>query len=471
MATSPPTDASSDASSLGTVLASRYELRARIGRGGMGEVFEAVDRRLDRTVAVKVLRPELADDRRFPGRLRREARTVAGLAHPGIVSVHDFGEDAGGVFIVMELVRGRTLSDLLRDEGPMAPARAARIGMAAAQALAHAHARGVVHRDVSPTNVMVTATGEVKVLDFGIARAARGSSRPGSGSTQGTVAYVAPERLAGGPVDHRADVFSLGAVLTEMVTGSPGVASLGEEVGADLPPRLIATLRRCADPDPSRRFDDAGALAEALWKVALIAPPATSVASLALPAPDTTAAPLDPDRTIALPRVATTRLPIAAAGSDAADVAGPKRRRVSRVVTAIAIGLMAVGAAVVAGPTLASMTAGVATHVKGPRPVPVPSGLTASATCDGFMSTGVYLDWLPGPHGDRATGYEVWRRGVLAGPAELIARIDGAATTTYRDADLGVDTAYTYSVRAVDGVRESARSNRVDVATPLLCLT
>jgi serine/threonine protein kinase len=455
METIPPTDASS----LGTILASRYELRARIGRGGMGEVFEAVDRRLDRTVAVKVLRPELASDRRFPARLRREARTVAGLSHPGIVAVHDFGEDGGRVFIVMELVAGKTLSDLRRNDGRLSPARAARIGMGAAQALSHAHARGVVHRDISPTNVMVTATGEVKVLDFGIARAARGSSRPGSGSTQGTVTYVAPERLRGDAVDHRADLFSLGAVLTELVTGSPDPASLSGE----LPSRLVATLRRCLQASADERFDDAGALAEELWKVAMVAPET----ALALPAVRAKALD-DPDRTVSMPRVATTELP--RLSTPVEDVGG-RRRGPARVFTWLALGIMAIGAALVAGPTLASMGDGVTAHVKGPRPVPAPSGLAAFSSCDGFMSTGVDLAWTAGPHGERASGYEVWRRGGLDRRSELIARIDGADVTSYRDADLGVDTSYTYSVRAVDGVQVSHRSNRVDTSTPLLCLT
>jgi serine/threonine-protein kinase len=457
---------------VGTVLASRYELRARIGRGGMGEVFEAVDRRLDRSVAVKVLRPELADDRRFPARLRREARTVAGLAHPGIVSVHDFGEDGGRVFIVMELVAGTTLSDLLREEGCLAPARVARIGMGAAQALAHAHARGVVHRDISPTNVMVTAVGEVKILDFGIARAARGSSRPGSSSAQGTAAYVAPERLAGDTVDHRADLFSLGAVLTELVTGSPSAAALGQEP----PSRLVATLRRCVQPDPEQRFDDAGSLAEELWRVAMVAPENVTTRFAPGPEPGTAppepgTAPPDPDGTVPIPRIATTRLPVLPQAVAAGTETLRPRRRPGRIATAVALALMAVGAALVAGPTLASMNGGVSTHVKGPRPLPVPSGLTVAATCDGFLSTGVDLAWTPGPHADRASGYEIWRRAGVGGHTELIARIDGSATTSYRDADLGVDTTYSYAVRAVDGVRVSARSNQAVAATPLLCLT
>ena len=454
MDTLPP----SETSTLGTVLASRYELRAHIGRGGMGEVFEAVDRRLDRTVAVKVLRRELVSDRRFPARMRREARTVAGLAHPGIVSVHDFGEDGSRVFLVMELVAGRTLSDLLRDEGLCSPARASRIGVGAARALAHAHARGVVHRDVSPTNIMLTNAGEVKVLDFGIARAARGSSRPGSSGTQGTLAYVAPERLRDDAVDHRADLYSLGAVLTELITGSPGTSkALGE-----LPPRLETTLRRCLHADPDQRFADAGALAEELWKVSMVAP-------------DTPLAPrvadIDPERTVPMPRVGTARLPLDGATQPLQAPEAVPRPRPGRVAAAVAMVMVALGAALVAGPTLASMDDDVIPHVQGPRPVPVPTELMASATCDGFMSTGVDLSWTPGRRGERASGYELWRAGIFDERAQLIARIDGAEVTSYRDVDLGVDAAYTYSVRAVDGVQVSRRSERVEVATPLLCLS
>jgi serine/threonine-protein kinase len=180
---------------VGEVLASRYEIRALLGRGGMGEVYEAADRLLDRTVAVKVLRPELAADRRFLARFRREARTAARLGHPGIVAVHDIAESDGRVFIVMELVPGSTLGELVRRSGPMDPATAARLVADAADAIAHAHDRGVVHRDVSPGNVMVSPGEHVKILDFGIARAVRGSGAPRSGSDAlGTLAYVAPEQ-------------------------------------------------------------------------------------------------------------------------------------------------------------------------------------------------------------------------------------------------------------------------------------
>jgi serine/threonine-protein kinase len=285
----------------------------------MGEVYEAVDRQLNRTVAVKILRPELAADRRFPARFRREARTVAGLSHPGIVAVYDVGEDDGDTFIVMELVAGRTVGDLIESESPLDPGRVARIGMSAAQALAHAHSRGVVHRDVAPGNLMVTSGDEVKVLDFGIARAARGSVRPGSGTTRGTVAYVAPEQLRGHTPDHRADIYGLGAVLYELATGrAPFTGASAEEVAqrarteipiapgvlAGVPASLSEAIQRCLAKDPADRPSDAGTLAELLWRAALACPPtertltprATSTAET-VPVPRTMTQVMPPDVT------------------------------------------------------------------------------------------------------------------------------------------------------------------------------
>ena len=203
---------------VGSVLIDRYEIRAVIGRGGMGEVFEAVDRRLKRTVAIKVLRPELAADERFLSRFRREAATAARLTHPGIVAVHDIGEDGGKTFIVMEFVAGRTLAEVASGRSNPTADRVRNIGVAAARALAHAHDRGVVHRDVSPANIMVTDDEAVKILDFGIARGGSAALRSNAAS-RGTLPYVAPEVLKGAAADARADVFSLGVVAYQLVTG------------------------------------------------------------------------------------------------------------------------------------------------------------------------------------------------------------------------------------------------------------
>ncbi len=242
----------------GIVLADRYELRGFLGRGGMGEVYEAVDRRLDRTVAVKVLRPEIGADRRFVARFQREARTAARLAHPGIVAVHDYGQDGDRVFLVLEHVPGRTLTEMVRRDGSPAPGRVAEIGAAVAEALAHAHARGVVHRDIAPSNVMVRDDGTVKVLDFGIAAAAISSGHGGSVTAHGTLAYAAPEVLAGLPSDQRVDVYGLGAVLYELLAG--GSAVPGSRRRRAAPGRDAAFAPRARSIGPRRAGRDGAPL-------------------------------------------------------------------------------------------------------------------------------------------------------------------------------------------------------------------
>ena len=160
-----------------TVFNGRYELHRRLGRGGMAEVFLARDLQLDRPVAVKVLFPEFATDPAFVERFRREAQAAANLNHPNIVSVYDWGQEHGTYFIVMEYVEGRSLADLLRSRGPAPPDRAAEIATDVAAALGFAHRNGVVHRDVKPGNILVTPGGQVKVADFGIARAVDAAAR------------------------------------------------------------------------------------------------------------------------------------------------------------------------------------------------------------------------------------------------------------------------------------------------------
>ncbi len=199
----------------------RYRIVRHLARGGMAEVYLGHDELLTRPVAIKVLFPELAADDSFVERFRREARAAAGLNHHNIVSVYDFGEDDGTWFIVMEYVDGRTLRDVIRARAPMEPAEAIQIGAAIAAALAAAHAEGIVHRDVKPANVLI-AGGAVKVTDFGIARAAnarQGLTMPGT--VIGTATYLSPEQAEGGAVDQRSDLYSLGMVLYEMLTGKP----------------------------------------------------------------------------------------------------------------------------------------------------------------------------------------------------------------------------------------------------------
>jgi serine/threonine protein kinase len=206
------------------LLGGRYALGEVIGRGGMAEVRHGTDVRLGRDVAVKVLRHDLATDPSFHSRFRREAQSAASLDAPTIVGVYDTGEDEGGVpWIVMEYVDGRTLRDILTTEGRLLPTRALEVAADICSALEVAHAAGMVHRDIKPANVMLTSRGEVKVMDFGIARAAAGheSTMTHTQSVIGTAAYLSPEQARGEHVDARSDIYSTGCLLYELVTGSP----------------------------------------------------------------------------------------------------------------------------------------------------------------------------------------------------------------------------------------------------------
>ena len=203
-------------------LAGRYELIDMIGRGGMGTVYRAVDPVLGRSVAVKLLAGSAADnDPVSVARFEREARAAAAINHPAIVSVYDAGADDGRLFIVMELITGRSLETILGADGPFDPARAIEIVARVADALAAAHAAGIVHRDIKPANIMVATDGAVKVLDFGIARAIDGTALTQHATVLGTAAYISPEQALGEPADQRSDVYALGCVLYAMLAGRP----------------------------------------------------------------------------------------------------------------------------------------------------------------------------------------------------------------------------------------------------------
>ena len=253
------------------VLSGRYELSHLVARGGMAEVYRARDQLLDRPVALKVLFPELSVDRSFVERFRREAQAAANLSHPNIVPVFDWGEDSGTYFIVMEFVDGRALSSILRTAGPLHPDRAAEIAADVAGALSYAHRHGVVHRDVKPGNVLITEEGTIKVTDFGIARAVNTEeSVTQTGAVMGTATYFSPEQAEGMGVDSRSDIYSLGVVLFEMVTGRPpflgdtpvAVASkhvrehppAPREVNPGVPPDLEAIILKCLAKSPDHRY-------------------------------------------------------------------------------------------------------------------------------------------------------------------------------------------------------------------------
>ncbi|MGH7695059.1 MAG: serine/threonine-protein kinase [Gemmatimonadaceae bacterium] len=270
---------------LQAALAGEYSLQRELGRGGMGVVYLARDVQLDRDVAIKVLPAPLARTQAARARFVREARMAAGLSHPHIVPIHRVGEAGGFVFFVMSHVEGETLGERLRTRGPLAPGDASRMLREVAWALAYAHGRGIVHRDVKPDNILLEAgTGRALVTDFGIAH---GGRDPGAvtepGKISGTAHFMSPEQAAGEPVDGRSDIYALGVVGYLAVSGrlpfeAPNVPALllkqaTEEApnvtraAPGLSPALAAAIGRCLARDPAERFADGEALADALAPV------------------------------------------------------------------------------------------------------------------------------------------------------------------------------------------------------------
>jgi serine/threonine protein kinase/beta-lactam-binding protein with PASTA domain len=262
---------------LGRLLDGRYEVSGRIAQGGMAVVYSAFDTRLDRTVAVKVMHPALAADEDFVARFRREAKAAAKLSSPHVVSVTDQGRDGDVIFLVMELVEGRTLREVLREAGRLSAPEALEIMIPVLEALAAAHRAGLIHRDVKPENVLVADDGMVKVGDFGLARAVEASPLTATtGLLLGTVAYLAPEQVARGVADARADVYACGIMLFELLTGKPpyqGPTPLQvayQHLNEDVPPpsSVVPNIPKSVDRlvtdttsrDPAGRPHDATAM-------------------------------------------------------------------------------------------------------------------------------------------------------------------------------------------------------------------
>jgi serine/threonine-protein kinase len=336
------------------VYSGRYEITHLIARGGMAQVYRAMDRQLDRPVALKVLFPELSVDRTFVERFRREAQAAANLSHPNIVPVFDWGEDDGAYFIVMEYIEGRALSAVLRDPKPLRPQEIAMIGAGVAAALAFAHRHGVVHRDVKPGNVLITPDGDVKVTDFGIARAVNTEeSLTQTGAVMGTAAYFSPEQAEGKGVDSRSDIYSLGVVIYEMSAGRPpftgdspvAVASkhvrdippLPREINAAVPAALEAVIMKAMAKLPDDRYASAEELRADLLRFADGRPVEAGdpgVTSMMTTVGATQAVPTTTGRTVAVP--IDGGLPPVAGGDDA-----ERRKRTRRLVILLVLLLVA----------------------------------------------------------------------------------------------------------------------------------
>jgi serine/threonine-protein kinase len=259
------------------VLAGRYEVLAVLGRGGMGTVYSARDRVIDETVALKVLRPEIADSPEFNQRFLNEVRLARRVTHPIVCRIHEYGEDGGLRFLVMELVKGQDLRRLLAT-GPLTPERALEIAIQAADGLQAIHTAGIIHRDLKTANLMVDGAGGIKLMDFGIAKPVEGGDKAApSGYIVGTPEYMSPEQGRGRSVDARSDIYSLGVVVYELFTGrvpfhaDTPIATLMMHVEAPpplddpaLPPAVVVVLRRALAKDPGDRYPSAEAMADAL---------------------------------------------------------------------------------------------------------------------------------------------------------------------------------------------------------------
>ena len=329
------------------VLDNRYDVVRPLGSGGMGDVYLARDRVLGRDVALKVLRKQFAGDGEFAERFKREAMSAASLSHPNIVQVYDRGEtEEGASYIAMEYVPGGTLKEKLLREGPLEAAKAAGLGAQVAEALGAAHDRGMVHRDIKPQNVLLTARGGAKVADFGIARAGSSATISRTGSVMGTAGYMSPEQALGKPATSKSDLYSLGVVLYEALTGelpyaadNPIAVSMKHvneplrpprEIDPRIPEGMNALVTKLMAKDPEDRYADADELADDLRRVNRgLEPVAAGVARMQEPRPQ---------RTVAASQNLTSEMP------KPRPSLGPRRRRLPWLLFALAAVLFALGA-------------------------------------------------------------------------------------------------------------------------------
>jgi eukaryotic-like serine/threonine-protein kinase len=360
-----------------TLISDRYELGDRLGSGGMSSVYQATDRVLERTVAVKVLAEHLSDDEKFVARFRREALAVAKLIHPNIVQVYDTGVDAHRHYIVMEYVEGRSGAQLLQRQGSLGPEAAVEIGVQACAGLDYAHRQGIIHRDVKPGNLMViggpagngpAANGEmsIKLADFGIARAAEQTRITQVGSVVGTAAYLAPEQARGDEAGPATDVYALGVVIYQLLTGrlpyegsTLAELAIRRENERPLPPSsyddtvpeaLSTAVLKSLESDPELRYSSARSLAEGLRRgIAGMDPTRVDAGPAGPPTAATRAMPHTEQDTPVVP-APPPRRPTPPPRPVAQPAAPPRKRSAGSVARAIfLVLLLALVAAIVAG--------------------------------------------------------------------------------------------------------------------------
>ena len=450
----------------------RYHVLERIAAGGMGEVFRAQDAVLAREVAVKVLHRSLASDPGFVDRFRREARAAATLNHPNIVAVYDWGAVDGIYYMVMEYVRGRSVRDLINADGHLAPAQATEIVRQTLLALEHAHAKGIVHRDLKPENILLTTDGTVKLTDMGLARAFADAKATHAGAVTGTVQYLAPEQIRGEPADPRSDLYSLGIVTYELLTGrlpfdgetpmAIAYKHLSDAVPppsgfADVGPDVDAFVAAAVDKDREMRPESATVMRQDLEAIARGLPRARSLAAVVQDLPEVVRA--DEQETAAVVAAVTQTIPRAEE---------PRRRRGRRFLGILAIVLLTAAAAW-----------GVWTYVI-PHTTPTPqvAGLSVDAATDRLRELGFAVKLGEGRFDRRAPEGTVLRADPPAGteleegatvtlipslgpPPTALPDVTGTAeakaTTTLEQAGFAVEVERVYHDEVAEGdvIRQS----------------
>jgi len=483
----------------------------------MSEVMAALDTVLHRPVAVKILREHLAHDPIAVARFRREARAVAALSHPNIVAIHDVGAVEheqvvdgrrlvpGRPYLVTELVVGQPLDLLLRRDGPLAWRTAAEVGEAVAAALAYAHGGGIVHRDLKPANVMLTPWGHVKVLDFGIALAPTWTPITDGGRVHGTAEYLSPEQARGDGVDGRSDLYSLGVVLYELLTGR--VPFTGDNAVAvalqhleqrpepirsfrpDVPLELERVVLRCLEKDAAGRYASAGTLRAALAAARGAAsaraagglPPMAGATGPVATGPVLTEQPPPPPpvplasgpavmSTVPVAPVAPARARTAVDPEPAPPGRHLRRRRgAGRVIVGVLVLLVVgSGAAVAVPPLLLREPDAAGAPPARPAPLAPPGRFRADAECAGFQHVAVTLTWSPSSS-VAARGYMVFRTLPSDGIPDRIATVNGRSSTSFVDRDVRPSQRPAYFVRTVSGGRISVATWQARPPTPVFC--